>query len=83
MGPWVLIKARRYKRDDPGLRQARPRLLMGKVVVIEDEIRTRGSKAIRARAASGDPDVLAPAILYIVWEWRAHGKWAQSKKSND
>ena len=56
---------------------------MGKVVVIEDEIRTRGSKAIRARAASGDPDVLAPAILYIVWEWRAHGKWAQSKKSND
>ncbi|WP_049779347.1 recombinase family protein [Rhodomicrobium vannielii] len=54
----------------PEFRQAYARLLMREVLVKDKEIRITGSKAILARAASGEPGQTPPAVLSFVREWR-------------
>ncbi|WP_210336484.1 hypothetical protein, partial [Rhodomicrobium vannielii] len=44
---------------------------MREVLVKDKEIRITGSKAILARAASGEPGQTPPAVLSFVREWRA------------
>jgi len=45
---------------------------MDEVFVSEEEIRISGSKPVLARVASDGADMLAPAVLSFVREWRAN-----------